>query len=816
MELAYDVDFKVLEQIDKCELSDRVKRWQAAVEKAPHKVFTDRQKYATESWLETECEDVQIRRAKLMEHVLKNVDIKIWEFDDLAGRMTPGVLGAYTAIDVCGDYLDGIWDDDTKIEMSMHSDADAMSMEDLKILRESSLVFRGKTAADFGNKAWEAVLGSWPRDVELARLKDPPMNSGNFGNTTNSLNWRKMLNVGLKGIMDEAQAHIDEFVEKQMQNASKVYFWKSVIMVCQAAIDFAHRYAAQARELAAKEQNADRKAELQIIADMLEYVPENPARTFREALQFMAIIGIVKGIEHPMHNHPQWGRADQYLRPFFINDVRNGTITTERACDLLTELIGRWGKQILVDTGSHKETHQLTYGINGVNLCGITKDGKESANEISYMYMHCVGLLHQSSPTVVIRWNHETPDWIMRKAIRTNILTRGGIPLFENEETIIDHFVTDGIPLEEARDWNGLGCVWPVLATRGEYKGGAAGFSAAAMVHLALHNGVAITGKKLGLETGDARNFKTFEEFWDAFAKQYRFIMHRTQWLANMARDEQWKYLRLPFLTAMSLQYCMDNGHDTMVPDVMSQYGITDRAIIDAADALYGLKKLVFDDKKLTMDEMMDALENNFEGPRGAEIQKMCLDVPKFGNDVEEVDLMARRVSVLSANTVTSYDNSPYQAWKSVREGLSWHYAAGKGVGALPSGRKALEPLDDGSASPMRGMDKNGPTAVLRSVLKAGFYDHSYVQALNQKFPIDMLKTDADIDKLIAYTNAFMGAGGTNIMYNLVDSEAMKDAKVNPDAHKDLIVRVGGFSAYFVELTNQIQDDIIGRTEHTL
>jgi len=815
MEPKYKVDKDLLERIDKCELTDRVKRWQVAAEAAPHKLFVDRQKYATESWLATEGEDLQIRRAKLLKHVLENIDIKIHDFDIIAGRMTPGVLGAYTAIDLCGDYLDGIWDDGNKIGISLHTEVE-LTDEELKILRESSLVFRGKSCADMANKAWEAVLGDWPRDVEVARLKDPPLNSGNFGNTTMCLNWKKIFEVGLKGIIAEAQAHIDDFVTNMRQDASKVYFWKSAIMVCEVAIHFAHRYAAQARELAVKEKDEGRKAELLKMAELCEYVPENPARTFQECLQCMAIVGIIKGIEHPMHNHPQWGRADQFFHPYLMNDLKNGTITIEKAVDLLSELVGRWGKQILVDTGTHKETHQITFGINGVNICGITADGKEGTNEVSYMFLHVVGLLRQSSPTVVVRWNHDTPHWFMRKAIKTNILTGGGIPLFENEETIIDHFVEDGIPLEEAREWNGLGCVWPVLPTRGEYKGGAAGFSAAAMLHLALHNGVAITGKKLGLETGDPRNFKTFDEMFDAFAAQYKYVMHRTLWLANLARDEQYKYLRLPFLTAMSLQFCMDNGHDTMVPDVMSQYGITDRAIIDAADSLFAIKKLVFDDKKLTMTELLDALDSDFAGPRGAEIKKLCLDVPKYGNDIEEADLMARKVSILSANSVTSWDNAPYPNFKSVREGLSWHYAAGLGVGALPNGRNALEPLNDGSASPQRGCDKNGPTAVCRSALKAGFWDHSYVQALNQKFPTNIFKTDSDIDKMVAYTNAFLGAGGTNIMYNLVDTAKLKEAQEKPEDYQDLIVRVGGFSAYFVELSKQIQDDIILRSEHTL
>ena len=292
--------------------------------------------------------------------------------------------------------------------------------------------------------------------------------------------------------------------------------------------------------------------------------------------------------------------------------------------------------------------------------------------------------------------------------------------------------------------------------------------------------------------------------------------MHRTLWLANLARDVQASYLRLPFLSVISLQHCMDYGHDTMVPTVMSEYGITDRAVIDTADSLMAVKYLVFDTKQLTMRELVDAIDSDFAGERGEEIRQMCLKAPKFGNDIEEVDLLARRVSLMSADSITSYDNSPYPKFKSLREGLSWHYAAGLGVGALPNGRKAFQPLNDGSASPMRGMDENGPTAVLNSVLKANFGDHSYVQALNQKFPKSIIRTDADIDKLASLTNAFLGAGGTHIQYNLVDNAELKDAQVNPDKHKDLLVRVGGFSAYYVQLSKQIQNDILMRSEQSL
>ncbi len=278
----------------------------------------------------------------------------------------------------------------------------------------------------------------------------------------------------------------------------------------------------------------------------------------------------------------------------------------------------------------------------------------------------------------------------------------------------------DGIPLAEAREWIGLGCVWPVLPTRSEYKGGAAATNAAAILHITLHNGVAITNKKLGLETGDPRSFTSFDQLLEAFKAQYKFFVHRTLWLANIARDEQYKYIRLPYLSTMSLQFCMDEGQDTMVPHLMSQYGITDRAIIDTADSLFAIKKLVYDEQRLSMSELMDALDSNFQGPRGEEIRQLCLAVPKFGNDIDEIDLFTKEISEFSAAVVTGYDNSPYQNFKSVREGLSWHYAAGLGVGALPNGRKALEPLNDGSASPMRGCDKNGPQPSFAPYLKQG------------------------------------------------------------------------------------------------
>ena len=813
---AANINEKLIDQIEQVELSDRLQSWKEAVKKAPYKMYVDRQKYATESWLATEGEDLEIRRAKLFQHVVENIEINILEYDTIAGHITPGVIGAYTCIDLIGDYLDGLWDEDHKINLTETTESDVQE-DDLSILRHSARVFSGKTAVDMAERAWFELVGDWNTQAEIARLKDPTLRLGNFSNSTNTFNFEKLLRVGVRGYIEEAQAHIDEFVANKESDMTKVYFWKSAIIVSEAIITLAHRYAALARELAEKETCEKRKGELIAMAEACEHVPEYPARSFQEALQAMSILGIGKGIEHPKHNYPQWGRGDQYLYPYFMNDIEKGVITVDKAADLLAELIGRWGKQInIASSVIEKQTHQIAFGINGINLGGAKPDGEEGSNELTYLFLHVIGLLHQSSPTVILRWHPDTPDLIMKKAIKTNMITAGGIPLYENDLNVIKHYVADGVPLEEARDWVSLGCVWPALPFRNEYKAGNVATSAAAVVQMTLHDGVAITGKQLGIKTGDPRNFKTFDEFYDAFKAQYKFLIHRCLWMLEVARDTMWKYIRLPYLSTMSLPSCMDYGEDTLIPDPRrTQCGLTDRAIIDAADSLFAIKKLVYDDKKLTMAELLDALDSNFEGERGAEIQKMCLDVPHFGNDVEEVDLFTRDLSKFSESTVRSWDSREFESYRSIREGLSWHYAAGLGVGALPNGRKALEPLNDGSASPQRGMDKNGPTAVLRSQLTANFTDHTVVAALNQKFPRSMFKNEADVDKLAAYVRAFFMSGGGHIQFNIVDAAELKEAKVNPEEYQDLIVRIGGFSAYFVQLSNQVQDDVIMRSEHT-
>ena len=812
------VDESLLRQIDSIELGNRILEWKEDLRNATWKLYAEREKYTVESWKETVGDDIQIRRAKLFKKIVDNLAIAIKDYDIIIGRPTPGVIGALTSLDVCGDYIPDIWEDIDAIANSI-SGSVGLDRESLEILRTSANLFRNETAPERTYKAWEYALGNWARDAEAAKIKDPTLDIGIFGNTTSTPNWQKLLQVGFRSIIDEAKANIAEFKKNRDTDVNKLFFWNGTIIVLEAAINYSHRYADLARRLAADENNQKRKVELLEIAVICEKVPEHAPATLREALQFMAITGVCKVLEHPMHNNPQWGRADQYLYDFFINDVNRGRLTLQEAGDMFAELIGRWGTQIFVETLQMKESHQVNFGINNIMIGGYNKDKEDSSNELSYFILHIVGLLKQSSPTVGLRWTKDTPEWLINKAIRTNAATKGGIPLFESDENVIDRFKEAGVPFEEAVEWCGLGCVYPTLPLSRVERSGADGcgaFNLAAFAEMALHNGVTKSGHDCGLKTGDPRNFKTFEELYEAFKAQLKYVMFNTFWLAEIARDEQPKHIRSPFLSACSLQQAMDKGQDLLVPDPECiQLGISDRAYVDAGDALYAVKKLVFDDKIFTMDELLNAIDTNFEGPGGEEIRQICLAVPKFGNDIDDVDQLVADISTFSSNTVKGYDNSPYPPFIVAREGVAWHYFGGLGVGALPSGRKAFEPLNDGSNSPMRGTDKNGPTAVLRSVLKIPRED-THVAVLNQKFSSSILNSPESIEKFAVYTDTFMRNGGSHIQYNIIDREELLEAKEHPENYKELVVRVGGFSSYFTQLSPSIQDDVIARSEHNM
>jgi pyruvate-formate lyase len=802
-------DEGLLKEIDKLKLSDRLFQLKDAMFSAPRVISVDRARLAMESWKETEGEDIELRRAKLFKKVLEGVPIDIHDFDIIVGRETEHLIGGPVFVDETGDVIPGLWEEGDSLSRAMSF----QSKQERDILRECSRYFAGKTAPDHVKETWQSVVGSWAQDISDAKGADPTPDSGYFPGITNRGMWEKILSKGMRGLIEEAEAGIRRFHEMKETDVNKLYFWQSAIIVCEAMITYARRHAKLARGKADEESDTERRNELIKIAEICERVPENPAATFHEALQCMNFILVGRGLEamYPL----LVGRIDQYLGPYFEKDIREGRLTLKRAGELLGSALVLWGMKVVVPVGkTQQETHQFSYSINSINVGGVDKDGKDASNALSCLVLHMIGLIRLSSPTVLLNWNAQTPRWLLLKALETNVKTKGGIPLFENSDHVVASFLNDGTPAEVARDWYGQGCVTPILPTKVDHNGseGKGAVNVALIFDLTLHRGVSqITGKKVGIDVGDPRDLNTFEELYEAFKKEYKYVVNRVLWLGTLAQSVEPKYLRFPFNSVITGPYCMENGRDILVTDENHSYGISDRAIVDTADSLTAIKKLVFDEKKLTMDELMNAIDTNFEGERGEEIRQMCLAAPKFGNDIDEADLMVRAVGEYSGSVIMAYKNPFDVPCKISREGLSWHYFGGLGVGALPDGRKSKEPLNDGSISPMRGMDKLGPTGVMRSVIKAGFKE-SYASCLNQKFSGTVMQSPESREKLAILTDTFFRNGGQHIQFNMVDTEELLDAKAHPEEHRDLVVRVGGFSAYFVMLSPEIQDDIIYRS----
>ncbi len=797
----------LISEIDQVELSDRLLRWKESTLDAKPKIRTERAELAVEAWKESINDDIEIRRAKLLKNILENIPVHIHHWQLLAGSETEHIYGGHPDVDLSSDLVLNIMGEDCWAVGSPVV-AGEISEEGRKKLIECARFFQGQTVCEHVNMAWKAVLGADHMDfINVISLMGTP---GPYLRAP--IMFDKVLAKGMRGLIEEAEANIERFIEEQKNDIEKLYFWQATVIVCKAVVNYAGRHAVLARDLAEREPNPERRRELEEIAEVCEWVPENPARNLHEAIQSVTFVLLAVKLEAP-HLPGDDGRLDQYLRPYFEKDIREGRITLVRAAELIGDFIAFRGSVVSIQGKWYIGCSQTLAELNHITLGGVDRNGQDATNPLTYLILHVMGLLRIPEPHCSLRWHPDTPDWIMKKAHETTARV-SGTPQFVNDAHVEEFWTERGVPIEEIRDWSGLGCLPPMPQNCAYQLVGV--INQVKVLELVLHNGVdPLTGKRVGLETGDPSSFETFAELLEAFKKQYEFWAGRLTWLGRLAWGEERRYFRVPFFSSV-LHGCIERGKDAICRE--SPYFFTfcdDRAVIDNADCLMSIKNLIYDDKKMTMSELIGALDSSFTGEREEEIQHMCLAAPKYGNDIDEVDSLARYLGDFGGSVIGS-DKTPDGIPFSVeRPGVSWHYMAGMMVGALPNGRKAMEPLNDGTLSPMRGQDKFGPTAVFRSVLKVGLKESLY-NVLNQKFSLTALQSPESMKKLGDLTATYLRNGGPHVQYNLLDAQTLLDAQVNPEMHKDLIVRVGGFSAYYVQLTREVQDDIIARTEQGL
>lgn len=807
-----NVNAHLFEKIDGLKLSPRASHLRDEFFSCKPGVSSDRARLTVESWKETEGEPVVIRRAKLYKKVAEEIPLVIFPRQLLACNDTQFFRGAHPHIDYDGNYLSSLLEE-SQLQMTLGGPEEkgALTENDVAALVEAVKFWKGKTVTDRVREISVAVMGSWYDDLVEAGTN----RHETFPPTPGSVDWERVLTHGLRSFIERAQERILQWSNKYEDDLDSLHFWQASIISLEATATLAQRYSQLAKEMASTEQEPERRAQLEGIAAMCCWVPENQARNFREAVQSIVMASLATKLEVAAFPPGGWGLPDQYLYPYFKQDIEEGLLTIEDAGDIISDWLLYTARMEWVMDVSYRDHLQKGF-LSNLGIGGPDRDGNDASNELSYLILHMAGLLKFAEPHIVMRWHRETPAWLMRKALETNWRAGGGIPQFQNSEHIVEYCVQRGADIRHARQWQPYGCSqavpWDEVGTIPTSY-----INVPLLVDLALHNGVASkTGKRLGPKTGDPTGFKTFEDFYAAFKKQAEYVIRKQLWHDRIADRVRSKFFARPLISAL-MPNCVENGRDYYAGG-SGRYAVQfkkDRGIVSAADCLTAIKELVFEQKRLNVGELMEAVESNFAGERGEEIRQACLAASKYGNDDDAADGMVRDMAKYTANVIFSEKNIFGWPYAINRNGQAWHFMAGKRLLALPNGRKAGEPLADGSLSPMQGMDRNGPTALLNSALKADFKE-SLAGILNVKLSAPLLQTEELRRKVIALTEGFFKAGGTYLQYNILDGNVLRDAKLHPEKYRDLVVRVGGFSAYFIHLSPEVQDEIIRRTEHSL
>jgi pyruvate-formate lyase len=703
-------------------------------------------------------------------------------------------------------------------------------------MKEEKTVEKSKTEEDRKANAW--ALDYWdkrslkPRTEEIfekrygfsavpayqagliAPFHDWPGGGGN-------LNYPRVYREGLASMIKEVEER-QMAMEMRLPNAPKFYLYEASLIVMRAAIRYAHRYAELAREMAAKEKDETRKAELIALAETCEWVPENPARNLREAMQSHFFCHIIAELEQVGCGYSE-AYLGQNLDPYFQADKAAGLIDYDDAVFMfknlnikLNEINYYYGEKVALQNSADLG--------QSITLAGYTEEGGDATAEMDYVILDACEYLALPQPPLSVALTDKTPGKFLEKVLDV-IATGVGMPQFVNAEVMLKralylwgHTERNGdLPLGKARRTCVGACVGSYIPYEtGHPVEGQPNLGKA--LELTMSNGFdPRTKQQIGPKTGDPETFKDFEELYAAFEGQLQFleeVLRRGAWIASMLNAE---FLPCTWRSLLT-KGCIETGIETWSGGA-NYYTVAQISVgaVDAANGLMAVKDLVFDKKKLTMAELKKALAANFEGEY-EKVRKLCYEeAPKYGNDIDEVDWMVHRVndSVLAA--FDKVDGGGNYITKDIKTSLdqytkSVHNLFGLVTGALPTGKKAGVALTDGSLSAMPGTDVNGATALVMSAAKGNDPVKWCATHMNMKLPPDQLKTRQGRDNVLNLVRTLFTSGGYHIQFNVLDTKLLRDAQKHPENHRDLVVRVAGFSAFFTQLHEGVQNEVIERT----
>lgn len=759
--------------------------------------------YATQGFKATEGQPWQIQKATAMKTIYENKPIYIQDNELLVGgvgfKPRAGILNPDSACSVIENELDTI--------STRKYDPFYLSEENKKLfMEEVAPYWRGKSMID----RWEAMM---PQDVRTMRDGGMLYVDKKFvrGYGENTPGWRTLLEKGIGGIKKEAEEKLAALDDANgEEELKKILFYKSLIITAEGIINLARRHADLAEEMAQEEEDPVRKEELLKIAEVNRHVPENPPRNFYEALQSMLTYEYCIFMEQNASSY-NLGRMDQYLIDYYERDLADGVLTQDGAQELLDCF---WIKIAEMGLFQDGESAAFSAGYNmTVQVCagGIDQYGNDAVNDLSYMIIQATMDTALKEPNMTVRYNiAKNPDSFLRKAAECIRMGRT-MPAIYDDESGIKMLLNKGVPLSQAWDWTPCGCVETNLEGRLKSYTDIGEISMGGIVDMVMNNGKSRKdGSQVSIQTGEARDFKTFDEFMEAVKKQIDYFVHTMATMNSYLDYLSQKFRPVP---ALSLTYpnCMETGIDYANGGAEFNVGNGINLIgqADIINSVAAVKHLVFDEKSLTMDELCQALDANFEGYE--EVHKLCMEAPKYGNDDPKADFCVGEIYNYIVDQIESYD-SPFGQLTAGMLPVSGNVPIGQSVGALPSGRRAWEPLADGIGA-TGGTDVNGATALLKSISHLPHTRFTQGTQMNLKIDPKVLEGERGLNNMMVMLKTQCTLGIYHTQYNIIDHEVLLDAQENPQDHKDLLVRVAGYTAFFVELGKDIQDDIIHRTE---
>ena len=785
-------------------MNERIKKLREQSLNAVPTISCERAKLLTEFYKSGKAESVSIpvARAMAFKYILENKELCVNEGELIVGERGPAPKTTPTYPELCCHSLEDFKILNDRPKVWFRSDVETHKFQEEEIIpfwKERSI----------RSRIFEEIGDEW-KDCYAAGIFTEFMEQRAPGHTVLD---DKIYKKGFNDFKNDIQKAIGELDFYNDPDAfEKREELTAMTIAANALITFAKRYSKKLKELAEVEKNTTRKKELLQMSEICSNVPENKPRNFWEALQYywFVHIGIITELNTWDSFNP--GRLDQHLYPFYKQELEDGTLTEESAKEILFSFWIKFNNQPAPPKVGVTAQESNTYtDFALINVGGLKEDGSDAVNDLSYIILDVIEEMRILQPSSMVQISKKNPDRFLKRAIKI-VKTGFGQPSIFNSDAIVQEMVRQGKSLIDARRGGASGCVETGAFGRESYI--LTGyFNLAKVLEITLHNGFdPQTKKQLGLKTGSPENFKTYGELFEAYKKQLNHFIN-IKIRGNIIIERLYAdYMPAPFMS-MLIDDCISKGKDYNSGGARYNTSYVQGVGLGSlTNSLTALKSQVFDNKNYSMKEILSALQNNFEGFEEIR-ERLVHEAPKYGNDDDYADDIMREIFEIFYESVEGRPNTKGGHFRINLLPTTSHVYFGSVIGAMPDGRKAKEPLSEG-ISPVQGTDVNGPTAVIKSAAKI---DHIRTGGtlLNQKFTPQFLDNDEGINKVAQLVRSYFKMDGHHIQFNVVTIETLKKAQKEPEKYRDLIVRVAGYSDYFVDLNEDLQNEIIKRTEHT-